>query len=302
MDKFPAAFFLDGIDVLQVGTELLIICGVLRDATPPDPPPPVPPTIIETAAANDITNATMVTLKAIAETGTANDSVDGTVIPAPPSGPAFVWANNSDTLTSNTGNSFTVGSTNPASTNGTINSGDFLLAMVVVAAFSDPGSITLSGFTSLFSFYDASSFYRVQIGWKTAGGAESGTYAASWTSTGNVGASWLLANFSGVNATPIDASSQSQNDSPATNMLATAISPSGSTDLLVGLWGGVGGNGPYAADPSMTQRANVAATAASIVEILMATEQLSASGSTGSRTATQTNPSISGGFLIALSP
>ncbi len=103
---------------------------------------------------------------------------------------AFSWANYSDTTNVNAVTSFTVGSTNPAASNGSIALNDLLVMAVCVSVNAgDPGSLTPpGGWTEVANHMVAQdSLYRYGLWYKLAGGAEGGTYSTKlWTIAGSV--------------------------------------------------------------------------------------------------------------------
>ena len=176
---------------------------------------------------------------------------------------AFNWGNASNT-SYNTGTSFNVGSTNAQGANGTFTSGDFLVMVVTVMANSatDPGVIsTPTGWTQIDQVLSAgqwSGAMRTATFYKIAGGSETGSYSASWTNAA-YGAGWVLMDYTGVNtSSPIDAHNLIANTGYSPTPTTTAISPSGSTDMLIAAFVSGSGTGAYpitASPPSgMTTR------------------------------------------------
>jgi hypothetical protein len=229
--------------------------------------------------------------------GFCSKAVSGQVV-------TFNWANNSDDTTNQVVTTFNVGATAPAGANGTFTSGDFLFAEVVVDVTSGTvGTISLTGFTQITQVFDATQNLPTALytGYKIAGGSETGSYAASWTNTSR-GAAWALLDYGGVhNASPVDISG-TQNNGFSANITAPSISPTGSADMMLCLSGDIGGSTPYANFGSMVARVTKQTNSSTRPEILIAQQQLSASGATGTRTATNTGTNTSMTACIALTP
>lgn len=182
-----------------------------------------------------------------------------------------------------------------------IASGDFLLATVVVEA--NVGAITPpAGWTLLNSQVLTAGGNTVGFFYKIAGGSESGSYTFSWTGSNFAG--WVLQNYGGVNATPIDVSNTSTYATAGTpNATATGISPTGAADMLLGLW--VGDQATTITTPTgMTQRVASTPLESGTVQFFAADHQLSSSGATGNQSAQQGTTGFNTGawLLAALTP
>jgi len=219
----------------------------------------------------------------------------------------FNWVNGSNTTSNGAIGSFTVGSTNAATTNGTINSGDTLISCVSVEGSGDAGAVTVTGFTQIQTAYGSSQDphpRRIWCGYKIAGGAETGTYSASWANgaTGVTGASWSLMDYSGANGTtPIDTSAQNINTSfGSANMPCASVTPTPTNDMLVCAWLTRGGNGAYTGAAGMTQRFDVGSTTSTVPEILISDKQLASNSPTGTINATQGAAETSMSITIAI--
>lgn len=175
------------------------------------------------------------------------------------------------------------------------NIGDvIIIAAGGTAANTDTGSLLPAGYTSLFDSFDSGGVgSRFSVGYKVAIGAgaisdTTGTLTAA--STG----SWALIVYS-ANSSPIDASNGvgvggSFGGSPSGgNMTTTSISPASSADMLVMLSASFGGLTPYTNfGGGSTARVNLDVSPGSEnYQIMIAEKQLSASGATGTFTATQ---------------
>lgn len=150
-----------------------------------------------------------------------------------------------------------------------------------------------SGFTAIFNQTSGIVFYVV---YKVLGASEPSSY--SFGNPGSQFLAWAAADYSGASSTPIDASGLSGvQTNQSTSITAPSISPTGSTDMLVGVWG-ADASLTFTKPASMTSRE---AQAGSSGSVLIADQLLSASGPTGTRTATMsTGPNDAIGGLIAL--
>jgi len=176
-------------------------------------------------------------------------------------------------------------------------SGD-VLVMQVWLTF-DPksgtyGSLASSGWTqraiSTSSSGDGWGYY---VYTKTAGASET---SYSWTGGSNwFAASMQVMSISGATALDVVGS-------PSNNTLtATGVTTTTATDLLVGLWANRNtvNNRPMTPPGTMTLRNTAALSNTYFINAIMATETLSASGATGTRTATSTG-AIVGSFNMLL--
>lgn len=218
------------------------------------------------------------------------------------------WQNCSDNAHNNTGTSVGVGSTNPVGANGSIASGDLLIASIVGSnGATDIGSCAASmvalGWTTIYDAYNANDTNRVWVGVKIAGPSESGAYTATWASSATIGVSWSLADFGGVDqTTPVEASagvttSYDGGLYPAPSIVTTTVG-----DMLVCLWLTGGGGGPYSVDATMTQFTQIQSTSSTRPNIMLAYEQLVAAGATGVKNGSTTGNTPSTGVSMALKP
>lgn len=202
---------------------------------------------------------------------------------------------------------------NFASGGGTINSGNIIIIAATVQPSNlgggvDPGSPLPSGFTQLSYAYDnVHTGYAFFVGYKVAGGSESGTYASA-TLAVTCTVTWGMVVYSGVGGSPVDASDTSgvAGADANTSIIAPTITATVANDMLVAIALHPGNGSPYTAFGAMTVRMNTVDTNGLGREILISEQQLSASGATGTRTATLTNPGGPSGFydatMIALDP
>lgn len=229
----------------------------------------------------------------------------------------FKWSNFSSSAVANGAiTSFTVGSTNPAGSNGAIAQNDLLLAFVVVTTTTTPdaGIISVAGFTPWVQQTDDSADLPVSyyFGTKVAGPSETGNYTATWTNNSR-GASWALLDYTGVNISamidpPGGGSSIFQNNNSfSVNMPAPRPTLIGISDTLIAMFSSTGTQAPYVGDPGMITRANVWATgvgSSDRPEILVAERALSGPGQIAQFTATQaavdTSNTIAFGLMQAV--
>lgn len=211
----------------------------------------------------------------------------------------FNWCNVATTATSVTTGSASNGAN-------TANNGDYLLTVINVRNATDTASApALSGWTcsaGLTSFNNLDGPNRVAICYKIASG-ETWPQTIAWGGTTVIAVNSTVCDWGGVNtSTPVDASGGGNNGVTANAIAAASISPSGSADLLIGVFMNEGGKQPYTVPGSMTLRSDNNAINSTDGEMLVGQEQLAASGATGTRTATMTGTDASEGFLLALNP
>ncbi len=223
---------------------------------------------------------------------------------------SFNWSNAIINNAPQTVTTFNVGTTNPAGSNGTINSGDFLLACVMaqLGTAADPGTITVTGFTPIQQVFSSGQNVggtEIYVGYKIAGASESGSYAANWTTTSR-DAGWALLDYGGVtNSSPVDVNAETSSTGFSVNMVAPSIAPLGSSDMLICVWFTDGSQPPFTQAPGMNKRVDVMGAAggnSGITEILVADLQLSSSGATGTKTATQNAVGTNMAVSLALIP
>ncbi len=175
---------------------------------------------------------------------------------------------------------------------------DLLLAAITITGNT---SITPpSGWTSTQRNVTASNEIATEIWYKVAGGSEPSSYTWSWT--GAQQASGAIAAYSGVDsASPVNTDGGQANTS-GTTITAPAVSPTALGTMLVGVFG-IANTGTITADSPLTGRAYASATGTSAsTGTRLADQSLSASGSTGTRTATAGTAGVNIGQLVALNP
>lgn len=207
---------------------------------------------------------------------------------------SFLWHNEQDNSFQGTATSVLVGATAPVGANGSFTSGDFLLAIVVVEAAV--GTITPPAGWTLLNSQQVANTYTTGYFYKIAGGSETGSYSFSWT--GSNFCAWGLLNFGGVT---LDTSSTGTWASGGgTAATAVAISPTGSADILVGVWTSAGDtlSGPPTGMTNRVGQAQESGTA----YLYAADQVLSASGTTGNRDATVATSKNGTWLLVALTP
>lgn len=179
-----------------------------------------------------------------------------------------------------------------------------LVALNLGTASADPGPVTLeAGFTLLEEHFHAAGVERVGVYSKVAGPSETGAY--TFTGFSAIHWAWGMINIVGADAAnPVDAHSYQQN-AASTNIQAAACSPTSASALLLyfGFYYETNA-GPFIPPSGMTLRlSSYWFTAVSnLPEIMIADEQLSAAGSTGTRTATSTVSDTSQAVLVAIKP
>ncbi len=216
----------------------------------------------------------------------------------------FNWSN---TITPTTNyqqvTTFNVGSTNANAANGAFHAGDFLLAVVTVFKTTDPGAIGVAGFTQIVQAVNTNGYTRTYVGYKIAGGSETGSYAATWTST-STAAGWILASWSGVaSSNMIDASGVTLQSAYGTSLVAPSISPTGATDLLLTIFSTNGAVTTLSTPAGTTNRASCIGANSIYTSVIVNELQLAASGPTATQTSTAGNSqNYSNMISIALLP
>lgn len=211
---------------------------------------------------------------------------------------AFGWANYSAAANNNGVTTVTLGVTNPATSNGTINTGDLLIAVVAVSKSpaSDPGDIAVTGFTELYDAYHSAGPLRTYVGYRIALPGDTASFAATW-GVASHGASWALLDYTGAASSAPVVAGQNNAGAPA---LLPSVTPTAANDILVGIMTEFGSNGPYAVAGSMTSRANNASASSLRPEVLVADEQLASASATGTRTPTTTGSVPTTGVSLAI--
>ena len=134
-------------------------------------------------------------------------------------------------------------------------------------------------------------FQRISDG--TDGSSYTFNFSGAITTAGFAG----QITYRGVNTTtPVDGSITTASQTSGTSIVLPAVSPAGPSDLLVALVADYGGFSTTAAATGMTNEMQLTNQNAIL------DQQLTSSGSTGTRTATNLNSSVSAGFLFALTP
>lgn len=217
---------------------------------------------------------------------------------------AFGWSNYSDNVTANGSvTSFTVGTTNAASSNGAISTNDLLIMAVVVSVNAgDPGSLTVPGgwtqVTNTLASQDG--LYRYGVWYKLAGGGEGGTYSVSWTNASR-GASWYLGKWTSVNtSTPVETSAAVSNGSYSANIGAPTVTPTASDDMLICFGMDFGGNGAVTAPSGMTARGSVGSSSSDRPGISAAELTLTTNSATGTKNFTIGGSTQSAGVSLAV--
>lgn len=135
------------------------------------------------------------------------------------------------------------------------------------------------------------------VAWKRLTGADSGTYAMSWTTSAYREAVATLYSGCATTGTPLEVLGAALNAADSTTTPAVSGATGGPDRLLV--WSGTNWNeGAWTAPGSYTKRSGEPATAALACATLAQTTQ----GATGSVTGTCSVASASAGFLLGLFP
>lgn len=221
---------------------------------------------------------------------------------------AWKWNNQSNNTTGNAGSlTVNIGSANPNTTASAIAVGDKLIAAIVVHHGTvDPGTISVTGFTSLVSDFNGDDgASRLWVGYRNAQAGDSATgssFQASWTS-GNTctGASWALLDYSGVSVEAPPAQILPQAGYTTPNMTAPTVTPTTASDIMLAIFSVLGSKGPYTKPVSMTTRADVASTSSDRMEVMVCEEQLASALATGQRVATAGTgePSVSASVILS---
>ena len=135
------------------------------------------------------------------------------------------------------------------------------------------------------------------IAWKRLSGADSGTYAVSWTTSAWREAVATLYSGCAASGTPLEVLGFASNTTDTTTTAAVSGTTGGPDRLLV--WSGTNWNeGAWTAPSGYTKRSGEPATAA----LACATLAQPTQGTTGSVTGTCSVASASAGFLVGLFP
>jgi hypothetical protein len=209
-------------------------------------------------------------------TGSINDA--GNTYFNTPSGPAFRSVSTSESI------STTLTVTMPTG----VASGDVLVMQVAQYVDQKIGGFvsTPSGWTARqTSAGSGNNEFRVQVFTKTAGSSESSVVFSSLS--GNYIATATILAVSGASAVDV-AGAINFNVTPP-NYVAASVTTTTSNGLLIGMWNRPAISGTsFTVPASMIERSNVKSSAANSIYIYtaFATETLTASGATGTRTAT----------------
>jgi hypothetical protein len=175
---------------------------------------------------------------------------------------------------------------------------DVILASISISGGSAVTFTAPSGWTSIQNTNTAGNEIKTQSWYKVAGASEPSTYTWSWT--GNQRAVGVIFSYANVDtSSPIDTSGSQANTS-STTITAPSITPTGSADVLVGFFG-VANSSTITSTLTDETYATIKGTS-SLASIRGADTQLSASGATGTKTATAGTAGVSVGQLVALTP
>jgi len=170
-----------------------------------------------------------------------------------------------------------------------VTTGDILVAQVCETIDNKAGGFGTApaGWTARqTSAGDGNNQIRTSIYTKTAGASES---AFVWTGAANVYASTVtVMAVSGAASIDVVGVMNNPNDYSG-SYVAPSVTATGSSSLLIGMWSTTGGPSPsWTAPASMTRRSNFVHAPLNSWNTSFATQTLSASGATGTRTATNT--------------
>ena len=162
--------------------------------------------------------------------------------------------------------------------------GDILVAQVCETIDNKAGGFGTApaGWTARqTSALDGNSQIRTSVYTKTAGASET---AFVWTGAANVYASTVTV-MAVSGAASIDVVGTFSNS----DTVAPSVTATGSSSLLIGMWSTTSGPSPsWTAPASMTRRSNFVHAPSNSWNTSFATQTLSSSGATGTRTATNT--------------
>jgi hypothetical protein len=174
--------------------------------------------------------------------------------------------------------------------------GDLMIATVAQAgsaSWTAPG-----GWTTLLTS-NGTRAPRLVVWYRIATGADSSSTPYTFTSSGSQDRTGGILAFRGVDGSAPIATSAIQANASSNSAIAPAITPGIANSMLVAIWG-VGNSMAVTIPGSMT--GSISTTGLDNANLLAAYQLLTASGNTGTRTATMQDAVTSNGLLIALTP
>src|ERR1035437_7179223 len=177
-----------------------------------------------------------------------------------------------------------------------VTSGDVIFAYVGTQSSTNITVTTPTGWTLLAGPLNPSTGINSYLFQRISDGTDGASYTFNFS--GNVSAvsyAHLIAYRGVKNTTPLDGSVTTASQTSGTSLVLPAVSPVGPSDLLVAFVEDYGGFSGTVASTGMTNEASTGENA-------ILDQQLASSGSTGTRTVTNLNSSVSTGFLFAVAP
>src|ERR1035437_8708766 len=177
-----------------------------------------------------------------------------------------------------------------------VTSGDVIFAYVGTQSSTNITVTTPTGWTLLAGPLNPSTGINSYLFQRISDGTDGASYTFNFS--GNVSAVSYAhqITYRGVNnTTPLDGSVTTASQTSGTSLVLPAVSPVGPSDLLVAFVEDYGGFSGTVASTGMTNEASTGENA-------ILDQQLASSGSTGTRTVTNLNSSVSAGFLFAVMP
>lgn len=219
------------------------------------------------------------------------------------SAPAFGWQNIMSNSFFGAGASITLGVSNPASTCGTINVGDFLQGGVLVEA--NVGTIAIpAGWTRIGTQQLSSGAFAFTAAYKIATSGDTtsfcNTTGYTFTWTGANFAAWYMKDYIGVNATPIDGSpsTASYSTGAGSTFAMTGVTTASSPDTLIADIYSDQNTITLTCPAGFTTRINNQNQESGTVQIHSCDNLLSSSGATGNQTMTVSGTLRTGSYAL----
>jgi hypothetical protein len=146
-------------------------------------------------------------------------------------GITFQWQNTQDNGLHANNNTVNVGATSPLGSNGAFTSGTTLIAQVMLLGGTGDTIVPPAGWTLIGTQITDGNGAITAYFWHTCGGSETGSYTFTWTS--NHFNSWSLVNYSGANASPIDASVTTTWGGGPTSITTSSVTTTAANDMLL---------------------------------------------------------------------
>src|ERR1019366_5246066 len=176
-----------------------------------------------------------------------------------------------------------------------VTSGDVIFAYVGTQSSTNITVTTPTGWTLLAGPINPGTGINSYLFQRISDGTDGANYTFNFSGAVSLVAYATQITYSGVNnITPVDGSVTTTTAILSTSMVLPAVTPTGTSDLLIASVQDYGGFSGVAIS-GMTNQQNTG-------ESTFFDHQLSSSGSTGTRTVTNLNSSVSTGFLFAVAP